>query len=226
LVRKRLYLMRHGSVRYADSHGRPVDPDSVPLTAEGRLEAQRAKEALRGIAFDRVVCSGLRRTLETAEIVAGDLGLPIERNPAFEEIRPGRLSGLEPAELRRVFLAAMDDPQGPADTFMKGETWGEFEARIKDGFEALLALPWTNALLVAHGGVNRILILAAFGLGLESLGRFEQDPCALNILDALDDGRLQVRLLNQTLHDAGKGALREGTMERLLKSFLVQEPSA
>jgi len=215
--------MRHGSVRYADSEGRPVHPDTVPLTPEGRAQAARAREALRGVSLDRILCSGLRRTRETAEIVAGDSGVPLECAEAFEEIRPGHLAGLGPTELRDVFLAAMDDPQGPGDAFMRGETWGEFEGRVRPAFLKLLAEPFTNALLVAHGGVNRILLLHALGLGLESLGRLEQDPCALNIIDVLEDGRLQVRLLNQTLHDTGKDSLREGTMERLLRSFLPPE---
>ena len=38
-VRRRIYLMRHGAVAYFDGSGRPVPPDTEPLTEEGRAEA-------------------------------------------------------------------------------------------------------------------------------------------------------------------------------------------
>ena len=43
---RRIYLMRHGAVAYFDDDGRPVAPDDVPLTAEGRRQAQAAGELL------------------------------------------------------------------------------------------------------------------------------------------------------------------------------------
>ena len=41
-VRRRLYLMRHGAVSYFTADGAPVDPDAVPLTEEGRAQAEAA----------------------------------------------------------------------------------------------------------------------------------------------------------------------------------------
>jgi hypothetical protein len=67
--------------------------------------------------------------------------------------------------------------------------------------------------------VNRLILLYAMGLGLDAFGVLEQDPCALNIIDVLGEGRLRVRLINQTFHDPAKAGLRETTMERLLRSF-------
>ncbi len=68
--RRRLYLMRHGAVAYFDDNGRPVAPDDVPLTAEGRAQAEAARALLDGTALDRVISSGLPRAIETAAIVA------------------------------------------------------------------------------------------------------------------------------------------------------------
>jgi len=73
--------MRHAQVRYFEG----LDPEEVVLTEEGRRQAAAAAEALAGVTFDRVVTSGLARTLETAAIVA-----------------PGREPGLRPGELGAV----------------------------------------------------------------------------------------------------------------------------
>ena len=67
-ARRRIYLMRHAQVRYFDGE----HPHDVLLTDAGRKQAAAAAEALREVTFDRVVTSGLPRTLETARAVAPD----------------------------------------------------------------------------------------------------------------------------------------------------------
>ncbi|HEX7687609.1 MAG TPA: phosphoglycerate mutase family protein, partial [Burkholderiaceae bacterium] len=60
--------MRHGSVDYFAADGTPVPPYAVPLNATGRAQADAAGAlfAQAGVAFDRVIASGLARTVETA----------------------------------------------------------------------------------------------------------------------------------------------------------------
>ena len=103
--RRRLYLMRHGAVDYFMPDGTPLPPHEVPLNAAGRAQADAAGAlfAAAGVVFDRVVVSGLPRTLETARRVlaaCGQSGRLIGTEPDFEEIRPGRLSSLAPEQLR------------------------------------------------------------------------------------------------------------------------------
>ena len=52
--------MRHAAVAYFEN-GRPVRPEDVPLTDEGRGQARSAADALAGIRVDRVITSGLPR---------------------------------------------------------------------------------------------------------------------------------------------------------------------
>src|SRR5262249_23273360 len=58
-VRRRIYLLRHGDVSYFDRDGQPHRPDTVPLNAEGRLQAEAACRALAEIPIDRIVSSDL-----------------------------------------------------------------------------------------------------------------------------------------------------------------------
>jgi broad specificity phosphatase PhoE len=69
--RRRLYLMRHGSVDYFLDDGTPVPPDTVPLNTTGRAQADAAGAlfAVSNVRFDRVLVSGLPRTVETAQRV-------------------------------------------------------------------------------------------------------------------------------------------------------------
>ena len=97
LMRRRLYLMRHTAVAYFDN-GRPVDPATVSLTEDGRGQARAAREAFADTSLDRVLTSGLARTVETARIVSP--AHEPESWPELRELEPGRLA--DPARAQRT----------------------------------------------------------------------------------------------------------------------------
>src|ERR1700744_3832819 len=108
--------MRHGSVDYFTADGTPVPPHTVPLNDAGRAQADAAGAlfAAAGVRFDRVLVSGLARTVETARRVLAAAGQDraIAHDPRLEEIRPGRLDSIPREQLRAaftgVFSAAAD----------------------------------------------------------------------------------------------------------------------
>jgi broad specificity phosphatase PhoE len=220
MLRRRVYLLRHADVRYTDAAGRFVDPDTVSLTDQGREEACAVAESLRTIPLDRAVHSGLPRTEETARLVLAGRTLRPEVRDALQEIRPGRAGAVAPESFEGTFLAALHRPVTREDRFLGGEAWGAFQDRVLPCFQALLADPsWRHLLVVAHGGVNRVILLDALGAGLAGLGRIEQDPAGLNVLDVDEDGHVLVRLLNHTAYDPAKASLVLTTMEKLLRDL-------
>jgi broad specificity phosphatase PhoE len=222
--RRRLLLMRHGSVDYFDADGRPYPPDDVPLTAQGVAQARAMGEALRDIRIDRVVTSGLRRTRETAQHVleAARMAPPVQHWPDFQEIRGGRLSAIRDDELRDAFLAAFEGAV-PRDTrFLGGETIGELLDRALPALQRLLAdEAWDTALLVAHGGVNRA-VLSWFLTGQHVfLGGLAQDAGCLNVIDVgPTPAKSVVRVVNFCAIDTLRTATRLSTMEELLQKHL------
>ena len=217
MSRRRLYLMRHAEVAYFDADGRPFHADDVPLTTEGIAQAHAAAEALRGIRFDRLITSGLARTVDTARIVAPEL--EPERWPELRELTGGRLEDIPEDELELAFTHAFR-ARVPLDThFLAGETVGSMIDRALPAIERLIAdESWDAALAVLHGGVNRAIL--SFGLTGERmyLGGFEQAAACINILDIGDDWI--VRAVNYTPYDPVHAAGRSTTMERLLHQYL------
>jgi broad specificity phosphatase PhoE len=215
-ARRRIYLMRHAQVRYFQGQ----HPHEVLLTGDGRRQAETAAEALRGAVFDRVITSGLARTLETARIVAP--GHEPEHNPELREIESGDIRGLEPAVDQEMMTTAFRGTV-PLDTqFLGGETVGELFDRMLPELDALVADErWDVVLLVLHGAVNRAILSRAVTGQRIFLGGFEQAPGCINVLDVDAEGAFVVRAVNHTPYDpAHVGAPRLTTMEQLWQEYL------
>ena len=174
-TRRRIYLMRHGAVAYFDDAGRPLVPETVPLTDEGRAQAEAARELLAGITFDRVIVSGLPRTVETAALVAPDRTQQVW--PELQELRGDRLSSIPPSQLEHAFVHAFRGVVPNDRKFLGGETIGELFDRVVPALDRLLADPeWDTVLLVLHGAVNRAILSHALTGERMFLGHFEQAP--------------------------------------------------
>jgi broad specificity phosphatase PhoE len=214
--RRRIYLMRHAQVRYFQGR----HPHEVLLTDEGRAQAEAATEALHGVRFDRVVTSGLPRTLETARIVAP--GSEPERHEAFREIESGDIRGLEPGVVQEMMTAAFRGTVPLETQFLGGESVGELLDRVLPALDRLLDdESWDVVLLVLHGGVNRAILSRAATGGRTFLGGFEQSPGCINVLDVDAAGAFVVRAVNHTPYDpAHVRAPRLTTMEQLWQEYL------
>jgi broad specificity phosphatase PhoE len=221
--RRRIYLMRHAAVSYFDG-GRPLHPDSVPLTAEGREQARAAAVALADVRFDRVLTSGLPRTLETAGLVAP--GVDSESWPELRELVGGRLADIPEDELERAFVRFFEDVVPEDLRFLGGETIGSLFDRVLPALERLLADDgWDVALAVLHGGVNRAILSYALTGGRTFLGNFEQAPACLNVLDVVRGAEPRgrsgwiVRAVNVTPYDLAHLRGRLTTMEELWTEY-------
>ena len=216
MSRRRLYVMRHGEVAYFDAGGRPVRPEAVLLTAEGRRQALAAAAALEGMRVDRVVTSGLPRTLETARLVAPEV-VP-ESVPELRELEPGRLTDIPADELEEAFVGAFHGPVPEERRFLGGETVGSLLDRVLPALDRLLAdRSWDVLLAVLHGGVSRAILSYALTGKRSFLGGFEQAPGCLNILDVGDDWI--VRAVNVTPYDLAHAETRQTTMELLFSQY-------
>lgn len=228
--RRRIYLMRHGSVDYFRADGSPVQPHSVPLNETGRAQADAAGALFAecAVRFDKVIASGLERTVETATRVLNAAGqsLPLEHEPALEEIRGGKLADIPPDDVEAAFLGAFQRGE-ESQRFLGGESIGELLDRSLPAFERILDRgDWSTLLLVLHGGVNRALLARAMTGGRGFFGRLEQLPACINIVDVGPAKETIVRAVNlaptQWLHQHESMT----TMEKLLAQYLrLESPS-
>lgn len=186
--RRRVYLMRHGSVTYFDEDGRPYPPDDVPLNEKGRKQTSAAGQAFahQNILFDRVIVSNLPRTIESALRVLAETGqqIELEQWPEFQEVRGGVLEDILDDDLEEAFTSAFSCMAEEHKKFLDGESVGQLIDRIHPVIDRLRAdTSWDTILLVLHGGVNRAVLSYAITGQRLFLGNLEQSPGCINVLD-------------------------------------------
>ena len=88
-------LLRHGESD-GNAAGIIQGQQNHALTALGRQQAEilARRWKARGVAFDCIIASPLSRARQTAEIVAGELGLTLEFDPVWMERSFGAGEGL------------------------------------------------------------------------------------------------------------------------------------
>ena len=167
-----LYLVRHGQTAY-NAEGRLQGQTDIPLSAEGRRQAEALAERIKneGPRIGKIYCSRLSRAGETARIIGRRLGLTPVSVEGIEEIDFGKFEGHTFAECARLF------PNEYADYLIHlacsnahgGETGRQVMERAR---AALLKLPEAekgSALAVCHGAVIGYLRAAAAGLPLHDI---------------------------------------------------------
>jgi broad specificity phosphatase PhoE len=162
---------------------------------------------LKGVPLTAIYSSPLKRTRDTAEVIAGWRHLPVTLLDDLAEIDFGAFDGLTFDEARQrspqlyeVYLAAPTAIQFP-----NGESLSQLKRRVARAIELITR---THAgkivLVVAHAGVNRLVLAEALGLPLEQLFRLDQRPAAINVVDYFDQTTV-VRLVNgRARDDAGR----------------------
>jgi probable phosphoglycerate mutase len=221
-MRRRIYLMRHGEVAYFDP-ARPVAYEEVVLTDAGAEQARAAGRALSDVQFDRVVTTGLRRTIQTAQIVVEQLVAPpaestFESVPELEELRGGDVSVIPDQELEESFLMAFRGSAPRHASFLGGETVGSLVDRVGAAMERLHDDDsWHTLLVVAHGGVNRAILSGILAGPGTFLGHLEQSPGCINIIDGGPE--FVVRAVNVTPYDPVHLGPRITTLEDMLEQY-------
>ena len=151
-----VYLVRHGQSTW-NVERRWAGHANPPLSTAGREQTLAACKTLADMKFDAVVSSSLLRARETAEIVAGQLTLPLHQPlPDFDERHAGMISGLTSSEIEVKFPKFLNEwRQGNISEIPGGESWDVFMKRVSQGFAHFKGFGTQRILLITHEGVLR-----------------------------------------------------------------------
>jgi probable phosphoglycerate mutase len=195
--KRTIYLLRHGETEQ-EGDRRLIGQLDVPLNETGFRQARWWRQELSSVSFERCCCSDLLRSLQTADTLAGLCRGPVEVLPPLREIHLGEWQGLSTAEIQSRFPGEWERRGKDFVSFRPrgGESFSDLVDRAIPVFEQILDRLTGKTLIVAHAGVNRVILCRVLGMPLANLFRLGQGFGALNIIDCSQAGA-QLSALNQ-----------------------------
>jgi broad specificity phosphatase PhoE len=152
-------LSRHAQSTLNHENRVNGDPSlPAPLTGQGRDEARLLGIQLRNLPLEACLHTRFGRTVETATVALAGREVPLLEEPLFDDIRIGELEGVTIDDYREWKRA-----HSRADRFPGGESLDEAAGRYARAYLALLARPFSCALVVCHEIPIRYAINAAAG---------------------------------------------------------------
>ena len=197
----RVYMIRHG-VTASNLAGRYMSRSQETLSNDGRWQARQLALRLASFELAAIYASPLRRTKETAEIIAQPHALAVTVEPDFNELDLHRWEGLTAAEIEDR------DPKAwelwcaePARLRLDGiETFEDVRQRVRRGLQNVVRRhPEDATAVVTHDGIVRIAVLEALGIGLGHYRSIPVDNTGLTVLEIKPE-RSYLRSLNDTGH--------------------------
>ena len=173
------YLVRHGQSEGNLAHAFLGHTD-LPLTAQGRTQAELASHYLVTLTPDVIYSSDLLRAYQTAEPTAEKLALPIHKDEALREIFAGAWEGLAFTKIETEFSSDYcvwrDDIGNACPT--DGESVRELALRISSELTRLATAHEGQTVMVfLHATPIRALAALSLGLGIEGM---KNQPWASN----------------------------------------------
>ena len=185
----RLFAVRHGATEYSRDR-RFAGSRDVPLSTEGRVQADAVAHALSGVAAAGVYTSPLERARVCADLIAKPHGLEPRLEPDFREMGFGTWEGLRREELAQRFRREAE-AWGLTPHLVvppSGETLTAVAARVRAALERLIAAhAGQTAIVVTHAIVLRLIVLSALGLGPERLWSVDASPAGITEIEYAGD---------------------------------------
>jgi probable phosphoglycerate mutase len=191
-----VFLLRHGDSRQ-DKIKRYIGQADIPLNAEGRAQAFCWQQKLAHIPLERIFCSDLSRSIETARIIAEGRSESVQPLHKFREINLGAWDGLSFDDVQRLYPSEYERRGADMVTYRTpgGECFADLAARVIPLFVEIVRGSSGNLLIVGHSGVNMVIISHILGMPLENLFRIRQDYGCMNVID-FDSHGMRLRKMN------------------------------
>lgn len=196
---KTIYLIRHGEINTSGKKTY-IGITDVPLSDNGIFQAKKLKEFFLDKQIDKIYSSDLKRSVKTAAIIVEDRNLSVIQLNELREINMGEWEGKTFSEIRRndehIFNYRMENLEDFKPK--NGESFRECGKRAVNIFNKITEDDAHNIVIVAHAGVNRVILAAILGIPLKNIFKFQQNYACVNRI-SLEESKCKIEYLNYCL---------------------------
>lgn len=185
-----IYLIRHGQTEGPKKvYKGHLD---VLLSKEGEKQVEKIakylKDSLKNYPLkpELIYSSPLKRALKTAEILGEHLNLGIKTEEILKERSFGKWEGLSINEIASLYPDDFERWRNNPVKFSppEGESTDEVSKRASEALKRIIKDHKNSQIfIIAHGGINRVILCNMLGLPLKNIFRIEQDFTCVNIIE-------------------------------------------
>lgn len=181
----KLILIRHTATDY-NLDRRYCGFSDIGINKKGIVQAKRIKNKLEDFRVDKIFCSDLKRTLQTAKIIFVKSACKIIKRKNLREINFGEWEGLKFEQIIEKY--PLRCKKWFKDNFCaappKGERLGHFISRIEKELKRIIDSSYDKTVvIIGHYGVMRVILNNALGRERKDFWMKKFDSQAVYIID-------------------------------------------
>ena len=183
-----LYLVRHAVTEHT---GKKLSGwmEDIPLSDQGRAEAESVAERLADHKLEAVYASPIDRTVQTAQPIASRHDLGITTSKELGEVEYGKWTDRSLKVLARTKLWAQIQKWPSAARFPDGETLREVQARAVGEIERIVQRhPKGRVCVVSHGDPIKLICAHYMGLHIDLFQRIVIAPASVSVFSVSGSG--------------------------------------
>lgn len=192
-----IVLVRHATT--ASTGKRLGGWTDTPLDDGGTEQARRTAERLADVPLAAVYSSPLRRTHQTARLIAEPHGLAVRTRKAVGEVDYGDWTDKALGNLRRRTYWKTIQQFPSRVQFPGGESIRGAQARAVDAVERLAADHGDDTIaVVSHADVIKAVVASFLAMPLDAFQRLVVAPASVTVLALPEDGMPMLLRFNDT----------------------------
>jgi broad specificity phosphatase PhoE len=197
----RIFLVRHGQTAW-NSLGLAQGHTDIPLDELGLRQASALAAGFSDVRVGRVISSDLARAAQTAEPLAKQQGVRLEKSSLLRERCFGEWEGKAYSDISEEFCTIMKRDSIESIDVMApggGESFRQVWDRL-DGIVADLCDAQQSVAVVTHGGTGSVLLARLLDANLSSHRAFRHSNGSITELSRRPDGFFRLVRYNDTRH--------------------------
>jgi molybdenum cofactor cytidylyltransferase len=179
-----IYLVRHAAVD-KQAVKTFIGSTDLCLSAQGIQQAELMKERFSQLPIEAVYCSTLKRSRDTAGIIAEGCGKQAVAKPELNEIELGEWEGKSFEEIKGEYPSEFEARGRDLFNYKTpgGESFREVQQRALRAFDDIVGSTTGDIVIVAHSGVKRSIIANLEGISIKECFGREQGYGCIDIIN-------------------------------------------
>ncbi len=170
----KVYLVRHGETDW-NLRGMFYGWTDCDINEKGILQAERLKKFFNTIPYDKIYASDLLRAAHTAEVIAENKKIEVQKESCFRELHYGEWEDKEGAYIRENHKEELNRwvKEWKTSAFPGGEAFQDFYQRVTEGLAWVIGEnKGKNVIIVSHNGPMSAMLCHLTGVGPDGFWRF------------------------------------------------------